>query len=578
MLVDAQVGTLKYNGWNFPPAIMAAVGAQPVLDSTGRYTKHSLYTIRVETVLYPGVDEHTPTTVFPSDLASADGYPPTHPEYKLAGMDQLRRLLLEDGKPLEFTGKGLGFDFNISTTSTPDVLYGPHVKGLIWEPIAGNCSVRIVWTVEVAIANCQLQFAGLRVLEFSTESSYALDELGLTTRTVAGQVVIANRLEQRVDAKNRTPAHWVDDLRDKVVIEIPWGFRRTSQTYNVSADGTTLSFRVTDKQLESQVAPHQGVIKHDVTHRVRSLGKYVTGQYLVSITGSFVIAPNFDKRHGWLAFLWFVKSRRDATVNALFQDRSGTQRNLAFPRTLEINDNLTNRQMSFNIAWELYTDPETLLSGAGFLEKVQESNWQNYRQSHIGTSWHPTGHSGMRSLGSSRGVVDPCALSSEGPFLVRDFSELPLAQSGTRLQISEVCEEQWKRFYHNCDLLTDTEAEPLYPTGGGKTFSKKAGREYAGTSTTPVIIHQRGDPRHIVRFHGRAEKVGGEPIKMPKLLEYAGLRDLVPIGKRDFTTIPTDKMNGCPWHKVEWSQHYQVKGVIEADRIDYKTDPDIKLP
>ena len=146
--LELGTGVLQYGGFRFPNAIKARIAARPVDDSTSRFIKYVVHRVEIETVLYPGVDEHSPSPFFPASTDSADGL------NNADAMDGVRRVLSTRGLELTFDGKGYG-GFSINT-SDQDVLAGPNPEILIWEPIGDNFAVRIVWGVEVTLSRCLL--------------------------------------------------------------------------------------------------------------------------------------------------------------------------------------------------------------------------------------------------------------------------------------------------------------------------------------------------------------------------------------------------------------------------------------
>lgn len=562
-----QVGDLHYNGWDFPEAVHSTVRIQPVMDSSGRYTKHVLYTLQVEMVLYPGVDQDTPTTLFDETLDSADGVD----DGTYTGMDQLRLVLLEDGKDLRFTGKGLGYDFDISTGNNEDVAHGPHVKDLVWEPIGVNKAVRVVWTCEVAIANCPVSSGKYRIMEFTTESSYSFNERGLATRTVRGKVVIPNRLVGNV------PARWVDDLRQSVNVPVPLAFQRISQRWTPSSDGTTLEFAITDRQYESRIPLHRGIVEHDVNHRVDSVGKIVGIAFKVTVSGRFKVSPCSTKLMAWSAFLWFLKSRRDAALTfAQYTDKNGkTYDNIAIPVQLSIDDSTTNQDISFTVAWLVYCRPSDVLNAAGVLAKVQGSSWGEHASS-MRQTWQNSGISGLRSL--KRNVIKPC--DGGGALYVNDTPPQLCPQDHGRLFLVDECQETWIKFAPYCSLTTGHQAVTLYPTGGEKTYSPVAGPEYPSADSggrRAVVTHKRGEPRYRVVFRGKAAKMGGPPIRRPKLVSFGGVDKLTPIGEGTWHTYPVKKVGDCDLHTVFWLQEYELEGT-PVNEDDFVCNPNLRIP
>ena len=161
---------------------------------------------------------------------------------------------------------------------------------------------------------------------------------------------------------------------------------------------------------------------------------------------------------------------------------------------------------------------------------------------------------------------------------IADRANVPYNQDSGYLLFLDPCDEKWIKFAPEFYLQTETKTVALEPTGGQREFSKASGPMYPATGgRIPNVYHKRGQPRYRVEFSGRAAKIGGGPIKMPKLVSYGGITNVVPVGEAQLTTAPAKTIGECDLHSVYWLQVYEVEGDPD-ESIDPVTNPNLRIP
>lgn len=557
---QAAQGTLKYNGFTFPPAVHTTVHASPVQDSSGRFTKYIKYVITAEFMLYPGVDSDT-------SLFDVQRFPDTTTGTDV-GMSALRSLLTEQGKTLEFNGKGYGSDFTINTGAKWDVSYGPVPKILIWDPVGANQVVRCVWAVEVHTTECSGSVNVGRISEFNYGIEYSIDDEGLTTRTVSGLLEIGATLVSGV-----TP-YQADAYRDRINIEVPLGFKRESQRYDISPDRKVLSFQVVDRELPAEFPYHNGLSDIRVNHTIQSIGNYVSSKWLVSLNGSFRVAAGQDKGLAWAAFLHYVKSRRDAAIqHSELEDPKRPYRHV-YPVQLIISDDVTGRGFRASLSWMIFTTFKQVFKAGGmFLRPGQSStySWEYYRRS-MSKTWSQRGFAELVQAGHLNARLPSTCGTQATPNIVdtRKGSLKP----ATYLIFDSQCPEpqySYDMFEPHVEVLTDTMSEPLFPTGGKSTWkgtpadprnTKYTGNGYEELSSSKrdVVHYQRGHHRTEVLFSGYARR-WCYPVDNFTLESYGGLK-ATPIGKHIFKVEKTKDIAGKKYYAASWEQRYVLEDGI----------------
>ena len=576
-------GTLEYNGFTFPGTVKTRMQVQPVQDSTGRYTKHVLYTLTVECIVWPGVDslnpgqsiepeepDTDPEATFPSTDLTTDG-----------GMETTRHLLSENGKRLVFIGKGFGDDFTIDTGETSDVSYGPKVQVLTWAPVASNNSAVLVWSVEVAIANCDIVALG-RIAEYSYEQDYSIDVNGLTTRTITGFIQISNQIS------NGRTLHNVDTYRDQLAFWPPTGFQRVRQNWRVSADGSRLSWTLVDRQLATEIEPIAGITDHSIRQRITSVGPVPGVSWAVSINGTIDVAKGYSKWQAWTFFMMFVNSRLKAIRGGVASDEDGNpvSKSFAMPTRVELEDEITGLTFGASAAWLLTIRGtvregyESVIRDTGLFQDVDTgASWPGYRTAMTrdapAGAWSPRGNIKLRP--NNKRVITLCD-NANGAGTVVDAQNEPFKATYTTIFSGDKCDEHYFTFDPMVTQVTDTNTVTIQSTVGKADQNNVPGDIIVKVSAAQQdkIVHQRAGASTRLVFSGVANRVGS-PIPIPKLKEYGGVKDgnLVIVGEPTFDQR-TSVVNGCKvWH-ARWQIIYDM--LEEPSGTEFVTDPNILIP
>ena len=544
-------GQLYYNGFHFPQAIEAKLSQRPVMDSSDRVVKYVEYTLTVECVLYPGVDDYgqqdplNPASnyspFFPSDRSDIDG------SDDFSGMGLLRRRLSESGKPLIFNDKGLGRNFSVSGSSADnlrhlDVAYGPRAAIKTWDPIHGNTAIHIVWEVTFSIAECGYALpdrSGLNldlISEFTYSITWGIDISGRTMRTVAGVLEV---LVERQGQKILTNA---DQYRDRLQFTLPEGYQRENQTWALSDDRRTLRFTITDKEHPSDNPLFPGMVRMDVRQRVSNVKKLLISssqQWNVSLSGTIEVAQGVPRWWAWTAFLHIVRHRiklgidnaKTHNVRAnMHGDSVGTVNSGGMLVTgLSIDEEIFGRSMSFQVSWKLFSTLGSIFDATGLWQKIPNTpDWDLYRtsMSSINGTWGPRGVSKLKHYPENDVIIgfcskgDPTILGDEPRF------EAPDEQYTIFSTPCPTAEKSWVHFSSSFELMEDSGRITHYPLGDTDSDNFPnyvpavtgdglgASRNYEGRGAP--VYQQRHSSKYGGVWRGHAVRIGHE-IPVPHL-------------------------------------------------------------
>lgn len=229
-----------YNGYTFGhTAETVAFSLRPNLDASGRTVKDVTYRISVRERI---------TDALTTDAIVVDAI----------------RMLSKSGGRLWYKGRGFGdIEINVQTNIYRDVSWGPHTISVACVAVGAGKAVDLTWEVEFTTVNCEdAETKAGSILSFNYSISYAIDDLGYTTRNYTSTLVVAGT---RISPGDKRQPFVADFYRDKTLPAIPKFFARTSQSFNSSLDKLTLTTSVTDTQLPPQLPPVQAV-KGSVDH------------------------------------------------------------------------------------------------------------------------------------------------------------------------------------------------------------------------------------------------------------------------------------------------------------------------
>ena len=583
------LGTVFYNGFLFPGAVITGARGRPVRDTTGRVIKYTIYNITIEFIAHSGVDEYVPPRIDPSTGGNYTAKMPSTLSTD-EGMANLRVLLSQSGKPFVFVNKGLGVNFEINTgspDSTQDLAFGPMPQVLVWEPVGANQAVRIVWTVEVAISDCFGVDSGgnpipfklnpniAQITEFTYTTDHAIDTHGLTTRTLTGFIEFMGL------RSGSTQAFVADQVRRFINVPIPIGYQRISQSWPMNAARNRLLFNIVDRQHPSDNALPEGAVNINVRQAVRSTGRRVVGDpkfWNVTITGTISVAKDTPRWRCWDAFLQIISSRRQAVIDARQtlpgQDSAARERvgkPFLITTSLSIEEDLYGRSMSFSISWKLYTTIENLFRSSGLLLEVSD-DWADYASS-MSNAWSAGGTSKLYFNKTDNVIVTICDRASQRMLRMPGSSNILLDHGIQEKKLITKCnvlpEDSWLEWCPAADLLPGYNTVDHMVLGGRDTFrqtefsaSTRTGNPLAestgGGFVQPVYQH-RTSSYPVVRFYGWAKRL---EFEVPEVhLKQYGEVGVTPLSipapwHKSFEMNRT--MDGCKVWGASWVRYYRL--------------------
>ncbi len=433
-MVLANSGTFTYNGVAWLSLYRTKVEVKPVKDSAGRALVAREYALDVE-----GYVAAVPGSTTDATLAS------------------LRRLLEQPGGALAFSAKGFGaLQVNLPGGQLWDMAYGPWPEVLAWDPVGNDqgCFVRWRCTTQVP---CEENPTPRGIVEMCWEEAWDVDDDGYTTRTIEGHLVVE---ATRANVASRAIPDNADAYRDRVVPDLPTGFRRT-QSYHLSEDKRTLDFRIVDSQLPAPLP--DGVTHAEVKHKVR-WNPWAPGakEILVStISGTIVLPAGVPKVNAWAVIMLVLRSRwpiggrtigvkvgpgsgaagvgalAGQAAGAVVQGLLGGSAAPSSPVTLnasfiylltqvELEDDVFGRGTTFSAcavilpkgykgdAAKIFLSPQILVSACGLWEPIANTSfvtWKGsvFQRSGAGKPYAPRGQAAMSFQNSDDLIVDLCA-------------------------------------------------------------------------------------------------------------------------------------------------------------------------
>ena len=600
-------GNLYYNGFHFPQAIEAKLSQRPVMDSADRVVKYVEYTLTVECVLYPGVDDHgqqdplKPTQnyvpFFPSDRSDIDG------NDDFSGMGLLRRRLGDSGQALIFTDKGIGRHFSVSGDRTDgvqhlDVAFGPRASIKAWEPIQANTAIRLVWEVKFAIAECGYPLSDRGdilnldlISEFTYSILWGIGVSGRTNRTITGMIEV---LVERNGQKLLTNA---DQYRDRLQFTLPEGYQRESQLWDLSDDRRTLRFTITDVEHPSDNPLFPGMVRMDVRQRVSNVKRLLISssqQWNVSLSGTIEVAQGVPRWWAWTAFLHIVRHRLmlgqdNAKVHNGKQNRYGDNKGSKnsggmLITGISIEEELFGRSMSFQVSWKLFAALGSMFEATGIWQKIPNTpDWDLYRTSMaaLDGSWSPRGSSMLKHYPENDVIIgfcsrgDPTILGDEPRF------ESPNEKYTVFSTPCPTAERSWVHFSSSFELIEDTGRMIHYPIGDTDYddvphYTPAITGDGLGTSGN---YNGKGRPiyqqRHSTKYHGvwrgHAVRIGHE-IPKPHLIEYGGAK-AYKHGRMKFEQKSIKGVDDCVVYIATWEQPYYLSEKPQGRLAETNPDP-----
>lgn len=596
--IELGTGTLQYGAFIFPNAIKSKVSARPFQDSTQRFTKYVRYRLEAETVLYPGVDVdyHDPDNngdnrpFFPGNAPDADGL------NTLDGMDGVRTVLTTRGLPLRFFNKGYG-QFDINTTQR-DVLNGPVPEILAWEPIGDNFAVRIVWGVEVTLAECgDFPINVGRLTEMSYSVEWGIDLAGLTTRTLSGFYEIT------LDIRSGTVRNNADIRRDiELRAQVPIGFGRVSQKYLMNARRDRMDFTIVDKEYpaDDKNRLHKGIVEMKVSHDVISATTVLSETWNHTIRGRITVAKGQPRHLAWTAFLHVLSSRLNRsqeegsfTSGGKTGDPDGysaaskKSKKIVILGRLSIGEDIYERTMRFSMSWVSFSPLENIFNAAGIWREIPGATDTSQITSltQPGGAWTPRGQKQL-AWRTGEPLVALCADKAttfktesgkkkltEPEYTIFKTKRPSAEDSWLCFEFSVIEEERTNRYASvpaNGALRAKDSSFTIGGTSSNRTAADRSGGSGGAVTTIPTI-HQSAGQSSTLTFVGKATRLG-HTIPKIHLIKYAGA-DVTPKGDGKRTDWGSEDLGGQLLYRAAWVQEYTFSGTLQPDR-NVVTDPD----
>lgn len=392
MTIAGQLGTLRYDGYNFGSFVTSKVEGKPEYDDAQRMIKFWVWRIKVSFYVNAGAGENT------NDA-----------------LDEIRRKLTVPGKRLQFNLRGFG-DFDINHGRVKDVSNGPKILGLSWTPIGADQTALVEWEVEARTPECpNSKYArALSALTYSVD--YDLDEHGFTSYTLAGSWEIALTF-----GNNYTLPDNADNYRDRLIPPVPLGYKRIRQNYKLSPDRRRMDFTVTDQQQAVPLPP--GVTQAELKHRITSNARAGFNRWNCTISGSFRTSPEYPKSDAYKHFYLFVAGR-------LLKARADYPDVTILPKQIDIEENVFGHDTRASISYDMQTvGLDRILAVSGLWQPVG-TTWEQFQRSHQGGAQHARGLSQLRYANADDTLLDLCSPQGQSNLYEPEISQSNLYEPG----------------------------------------------------------------------------------------------------------------------------------------------------
>lgn len=202
-------------------------------------------------------------------------------------MAQLEETLAKEGQVLTLSGRGVGAHAVNLPGGRKDCEFGPWPSIDNIENVGSGLTVKVTWSVTWATVTCSDGVTeSLYPLELVWDCALKYDRGGFETRSITGWLTIPNN---RTGPREQRMRNTADQLRERVLPLLPWGYERTVREWKNDYNKSKLTFNVEDKQFAGAVYP-PGTVQAEASRSMRQTpGKPLewTGQFNMEM----LIAP-----------------------------------------------------------------------------------------------------------------------------------------------------------------------------------------------------------------------------------------------------------------------------------------------
>jgi hypothetical protein len=547
--------SITYGAITFPPGISVQFAVRGVMDQAERNNKHQEVTVTVQ-------------GIWTNEDSSSD------PNY----FNTVRKVLLKSGQYFKIEGFPTGASEELNSDPSANAMLdaGPHPESLTYTTL-GSQTVYFTWVCKYKRSNCSTTY-GLG--DFFWSTSFAIDENGMTTRTIRGAIEIR---QQRTSAGSNTVIGAPDNWRDFLSFPRLPNFERT-QNWTVTDDKRHLQFQITDTEIPSDNPYFPGMVKMKVNESLSSaMSEGGLTRWRVAFSGEITIAAGLPRALAWIAMLTVIQSRLEA-MNAYGQTNIGGD----FEDVTRINphfrfmNEIYGRTLSFEVGYTLVCGLDIILKASGIWRPVPGTNWSAWATSM--QSLH--NNRGLAQLSTSVGddvIVDYCTNTSSSG------SAPPVNIPGLNYQAQNAldpgCPIVWYQFKNKLKFSRVTNSTELIPyePGGGNDLTTiidpsevdggKGGTPTQGGLTSKISYVQersRSSTYLIMEGHGvrqsakvpipKVKTIGGQPAKLVE-------EEVTGSSLLGYTS------NGCPIYIAKWRRVYYLPQGVDSKAIDLENVP-----
>lgn len=492
-------------------------------------------------------------------------------------IDDALNKLTQPGGILKFTGLGWK-DLVVNTNGVFDAEYGPKPSGLKWRRLGGKRYWELTnYTISTSIPFC---YAGTpdyvrKIQSVTFTVDFDLDEEGMTTRSIAGKIKIPATRAAVTDRRLQDNADLYRNFIDPVV---PLGFQKMPSKYGLSEDKRTITFSIVHKEINSDDAYPEGIVKVDCSESASNQELSFT-KWDYSIGGSLTVARPFPRSMAWEKFLLILKNRMDwqrAKAGArTLVDKIDNQAAVkgGVPQLLKIRFEVEmfGRTAHFSVTWLLLTTLAGILKDSGMWTPLN-TDWSRWRDS-MSLIWGNRGAAGLKFENRNDIIIDLCEQGTTQD----DPQPNRVTQNGVITEQMTDCpraNESWIEYKCWVEYRRDGEVirhKPLPPPGGytpGGTSTvpdtKKPGYDKEDDpkggdfdASQKDIIQKLANPSYTIVVKGHAARAHFQIVE-PKLSDVDGVA-LKPVENKGMFVQGIVGMTGdCPIYAAKWETEYMI--------------------
>lgn len=502
-----------------------------------------------------------------------------------ANMAAIQIALSSPGKLLTIAGLGSGFGIATAGVITADIDNGPKPGPVNCRCIGGQLAWELSWSISFRYVPCSNGNESWDVFtEFNFSTTWANDFEGLCTRTISGMIGIKHH---RDPLASNTVHHVAEETRGNIVIEVPSGFKRSTNIWRENEAKDILEFTIIDEQLGGDALPNGITLARGSFDFVSGDGKGGFATALVVLSMTLKTAPNVHRNLAGKLFLAAVLSKQGTMATELGEGKQ------PIPLKLSISNQKFEdcRITQCSMVWML-TSPSlsTMLTAAGIWEPVSSMIGTTFGANQDYSTWKTSmtdlwRNKGLDEIGSRADeatIIDLCSnlntktigqttgpsqslssqslpsltcptVSEEGGWITYDLEIVPLRkdnQSNHR-KAAEFIPQSSAAMQD----LDDPSTSANSPSGGP---------DYSQSSNDQDIIEYHGYPENYVGMKFRALRYVNTPF-MPIIKTIQG-NEVYQVHEEGGQPRYAFDCFGCPVWAVEGTRVYRVLGKVSSKK------------